>query len=81
MNKQLWKDSGLNVSRTIDESYLHAVNSLHSEGKDLTYNHKDYIEASKNSSITHTKFTSNSVEPEVLLAIFFISAILTIILI
>lgn len=48
MNK-FWKDSGLDSNRTMEEEYIHCVNSLESEGVNMrnAYDHTEYIRIQK----------------------------------
>lgn len=47
--KEFWKESGLNPKRTLEEEYVHSVNSLVAENRDIKciYNHQNYVDCSK----------------------------------
>ena len=65
----LWELSGLNIERTPEEEYVHSVNSLVAEGKDISkiYDHKEYMKCMKIMSI-HSKDVEEP-NPVILIAV------------
>lgn len=52
--KQMYKDAGINPSRTLEEEYIHAIHECSNDGTDISevYDHDEYLKAKHSMSIT-----------------------------